>query len=63
MSLYLNFFELIAQSFATIPGLKAMAPTQSEPPFVMAQCAALVAFAALGIAACLRFRPGPAVAA
>jgi hypothetical protein len=61
MSLYLNFFVLIAQSFAKIPALKAMAPTQSEPPFVAAQGVALVVFAALGIAACLRFRPGAAV--
>jgi hypothetical protein len=61
MSLYLNFFVLIAQSFAKIPALKAMAPTQSEPPFAMAQGAALLVFAALGIAACLRFRPVPPV--
>ena len=61
MSLYLNFFVLIAQSFAKIPALKTMAPTQSEPPFVVAQCAALVVFITLGIAACARFRPGPSV--
>jgi hypothetical protein len=57
-SLYLNFFVLIAQSFAKIPALKAMAPTQSEPPFLIAQSVALVAFAILGIFAALRFRPG-----
>jgi hypothetical protein len=57
LSLYLNFFVLIAQSFAKIPALKVLAPTQSEPPFVVAQSVALVVFAALGIGAIIRFRP------
>jgi len=57
-SLYLNFFVLIAQSFAKIPALKAMTPTQTEPPFLVAQSVALLAFAILGIGAVVRFRPG-----
>jgi hypothetical protein len=55
--LYLNFFVLIVQSFLKVPALKAMAPTQSEPPFVVAQVVALVVFVVLGIATTIRFHP------
>ena len=37
MALYLNVFVLIVQSFEEVPALKAMAPTQSEPPFAIVQ--------------------------
>ena len=37
MALYLNVFVLIVQSFQKVPALKALAPTQSEPPFAIAQ--------------------------
>ena len=46
-----------------VPALKALAPTQSEPPFAVAQGIALVAFLALGYFATIRFREphvGPA---
>src|SRR2546421_4831492 len=33
VALYLNTFVLVAQMFLKIPALKALAPTQSEPPF------------------------------
>ena len=33
IALYLNFFVLIVQSFLKVPAFKALAPTQSEPPF------------------------------
>jgi hypothetical protein len=49
---YLNFFILIVQAFQKVSALKAMAPTQSEPPFVVAQVVALVMF---GIAGTIRF--------
>ena len=52
---YLNFFVLIAQSFQKVPALKALAPTQSEPPFLITQLVALVAFVALGIMSSIRF--------
>jgi hypothetical protein len=39
------------------------APTQSEPPFLIAQGVALTAFLFLGIAAAFRLRPAPAIAA
>jgi hypothetical protein len=62
-ALYLNVFVLVVQSFQKIPALKAMAPTQSEPPFVVAQIAVLVLFIALGIQASRKFRVIPAYAA
>ena len=36
-ALYFNVFVLVVQSFEKIPGLKAIAPTQKEPPFAIAQ--------------------------
>jgi hypothetical protein len=56
IALYLNFFVLIAQSFLKVPALAALAPTQSEPPFVIAQLVALAAFIGLGFLATTRFR-------
>ncbi|APV49448.1 hypothetical protein BWI17_06985 [Betaproteobacteria bacterium GR16-43] len=57
MALYLNCFVLVVQLFLKIPSLKAMAPTQSEPPFLAAQGATLVLFVILGVVAFKRFRP------
>ena len=56
ISLYFNFFVLIAQLFQKVPALRAIAPTQSEPPFQMAQLAALLLFLFLGILAAIKFR-------
>ena len=42
MALYLNVFVLIAQLFMKVPALKALAPTQSEPPFLLAQLLVLL---------------------
>lgn len=58
LALYLNFFVLIAQLFQKVPALKALAPTQAEPPFLVAQLSALVIFVVLTILAAIRFRPG-----
>jgi hypothetical protein len=55
-ALYLNSFVGVAQSFQKIPALKAMAPTQSEPPFLIAQVVLMVLFIWLGILAAKRFR-------
>ena len=60
-SLYLNVFVLIVQAFMKVPFLTAMAPTQSEPPFLIAQTAALAIFVVLGIVAAIKFRPGLAI--
>src|SRR6267143_4812523 len=56
VALYLNVFVLIAQLFMKVPGLKALAPTQSEPPFAITQLGVLVVFIVLGIVATIRFR-------
>jgi hypothetical protein len=42
VALYLNCFVLIVQLFQKVPALKALAPTQSEPPFLVAQIGVLV---------------------
>jgi len=57
MALYLNVFVLIVQSFQKLPALQKLAPTQSEPPFLIAQAAALIAFLILGAMAARKFRP------
>ena len=56
-ALYLNVFVGVAQSFMKLPFLKPLAPTQSEPPFVVTQGVVLIAFVILGIWAAVRFRP------
>jgi hypothetical protein len=57
-ALYLNVFVLVAQAFQKAPPLKALAPTQSEPPFLIAQLVVLAAFVVLGMLAARRFHPG-----
>jgi hypothetical protein len=57
VALYLNVFVAVVQSFAKIGRLHALAPTGSEPPFVITQVIALVLFIVLGIVALMRFRP------
>jgi hypothetical protein len=58
VALYLNVFVLIVQLFQKVPDLRALAPTQSEPPFLIAQGATLVAFVVLGYFAVRRFCGG-----
>ena len=60
-ALYFNVLVLIVQSFQKVPTLNAFAPTQSEPPFLITQGVALMAFFLLGIAAVFRFRPAAAI--
>jgi hypothetical protein len=50
-SLYFLIFVLVAQGFAKIPSLHVLAPTQSEPPFAVAQVVVLILFVLLGIGA------------
>jgi hypothetical protein len=59
ISLYFNVFVLVAQLFMKVPALKAMAPTQSEPPFLVTQIAVMVLFIAVTIAAVRKFRVEP----
>jgi hypothetical protein len=56
-ALWLNVFVLVAQLFNKTPALHALAPTQSEPPFLIAQTAVLIAFVLLAVAALRRFHP------
>jgi len=55
IALYLNVFVLVAQLFMKVPALKALAPTQSEPPFLGAQVVVMLIFIVLGVLAAKRF--------
>jgi hypothetical protein len=55
IALYLNVFVLIAQLFMKVPALKALAPTQSEPPFLVTQIVVLLIFMVLGFLAAKHF--------
>jgi len=57
VALYFNVFVLIVQSFEKVPALKALAPTQKEPPFAIAQLLVLALFIVLTAFAVKRFHP------
>ena len=57
LALYLNAFVGVVQAFDKIGALKALAPTGSEPPFLVAQLVVLASFVALGFLATKRFHP------
>ncbi len=59
---YLLAFVGLAQAFLKVPGLHALAPTQSEPPFAIAQGLLLAVFAGLTWLAARRFTRYPAMA-
>jgi hypothetical protein len=59
IALYFNCFILVVQLFEKVPALHAADPTQSGPPFRIAQLTVLVLFIVLTIAATIRFRPAP----
>jgi hypothetical protein len=56
IALYLNVLVLIAQLFMKVPALKATAPTQSEPPFLVSQVVAMVILIVLTVPAAKKFR-------
>jgi hypothetical protein len=56
IALYLNVFVLVAQSFMKVPALNALAPTQKEPPFLIAQLVVMFIFIGLTTLAVKRFR-------
>lgn len=60
VSLYLNVFVLIVQSFQKVPALNAYAPTGSEPPFAATQGVVLAIFVLFGLLAIWKFRPAVA---
>ena len=57
LALYLNVFVAVVQAFLKIAFLNTLAPTQSEPPFLIAQLVVMVLFIALGIVAARSFHP------
>lgn len=59
LALYLNVFVGVVQAFLKVPALKALAPKQTEAPFVVAQGVVLVLFLVLGSLAAIRFRAEP----
>jgi hypothetical protein len=63
VSLYLNVFVLVVQSFVKVLALNTLAPTQSEPPFVMTQAVVLAIFILIAVIAVIEFRPNSAVRA
>ena len=64
VSLYLNVFVLVIQSFLKIPALTALAPGNppSGPTFAVVQGIVLLFFVVVIIGALRRFRPMPAYA-
>jgi hypothetical protein len=62
VALYLNCFVGVIQAFGKLEFLRALAPTQTEPPFVVAQVALLVVFIAFGFFSIRSFHPRAAVA-
>ncbi|MGM4989737.1 hypothetical protein [Tardiphaga sp. 841_E9_N1_2] len=61
ISLYLNVFVLVIQSFLKVPPLHALAPSvpPSEPPFAIVQGIVLVFFVVTTFLAIRKFRPLP----
>ena len=64
ISLYLNVFVLVIQSFLKVPALTAMAPGNppSGPVFAVVQGIVLLFFVVVIVGAMRRFRPMPACA-
>jgi hypothetical protein len=62
LALYFNVFVLVVQSFEKVPALNALAPTQKEAPFKVAQTLVLLLFVVATVAALKRFRPDAALA-
>jgi uncharacterized membrane protein len=59
-ALYFNIVVLIVQSFQKVAALTALAPTQSEPPFLIVQIAMMAIFILIAIVALIKFRPAKA---
>ena len=55
LALYFNMFVAVIQAFEKVGVLKAIAPTQSEPPFLITQVVVLIAFVTLGVVALRSF--------
>jgi hypothetical protein len=55
-ALYLNVFVGVVQAFMKISPLHALAPQQTEPPFLIAQAVVLALFIVLAVLSTKRFR-------
>jgi hypothetical protein len=55
LALYLNSFVAVVQSFLKIPPVHALAPTQKEPPFLVAQLVVMAIYIVLGFFAVKKF--------
>lgn len=56
-ALYFNVFVGVVQAFQKLSFLQPLAPTQSEPPFLVAQAVVLALFVIFGIVAVRLFHP------
>lgn len=56
-ALYLNVFVGVVQAFQKLTFLQPLAPTQTEPPFLIAQAVMLAVFVLFGIVAVRSFYP------
>ena len=63
VALYLNVFVGVTQAFQKLSFLQPLAPTQSEPPFIIAQVVVMAIFVVLGFLSIRSFHPGPKAAA
>jgi hypothetical protein len=63
IALYLNVFVGVVQAFQKVSFLQPLAPTQSEPPFLVAQVLVLAIFVVLGFLAIKKFHPDMTVLA
>jgi hypothetical protein len=57
LAFYFNAFVAVVQAFAKVGRLRMLAPTQTEPPFLLTQAAVLLFFVVVGVIALRRFRP------
>jgi len=57
LALYFNVFVFVVQSFEKVPFLRALAPTQKEPPFAITQLLVLILFVVATVFAVKRFHP------
>jgi uncharacterized membrane protein len=57
LALYFNAFVAVVQAFQKLPFLSGLAPTQSEPPFLVVQFAVLIAFVITAIVSLRMFHP------
>ena len=62
-ALYLNVFVLVVQIFLKVPAAHALAPTQSEPPFLITQSIVLALFIFVTARAIITFLRAPALPA